>query len=179
MKKIFLFSARILLLVISFGCTKQNANDGWQEFKSDDGGFSVQFPGLPKEEIKNIKPFPAHLFIYKPNETNSYIVIYSDVPPQPDPRGPEKVFDDARVAILGKDRKPLQEISITNNDYVGREMEWEPNYANKNNGEAFTIAHFFVTKKHFYEVLAHMPSADRFSTNYWYFLNSFRLLDPK
>jgi hypothetical protein len=66
---------------------------------------------------------------------------------------------------------------ITLNGYKGREIEWEPNYVNKENGEAFAIVHLFVTKKHFYEIQAVMPSADRFSTNYWRFLNSFQLLD--
>jgi len=169
----------ISVVAFCFGCSKQNAGSNWKTFRSEEGEFSVLFPGVPKEEIRNTKPFPAHMFIYKVDETTSYVVTYCDVPEQPDPRGPHKIFEDARETILGKDGKPLQEVPIVLNGYSGREMEWEPNYANKKYGEAFAIAHFFVTKKHFYEVFAGMPTQDRFSTNYWHFLNSFKLETKK
>jgi hypothetical protein len=90
-----------------------------------------------------------------------------------------KVFDDARETILGKNGKPLRESPITLNGNAGRELEWEPMFKNNGYGGGFAVAHFFVTKKHFYEVVAAMPSSDRFSTNYWRFLNSFQLLDAK
>ncbi len=182
--KIFSLTFLITVTAIIFcqGCSKQNAENtgnNWETFTSEEGGFNVYFPGLPEEEIKDTKPFPAHLFIFKANETNSYIVIYSDVPKQPDPRGPDKVFEDARDAIMGRDAKPLQEISITNHGYAGREIEWEPKYKDGKYGEAFAVARFFVTKNHFYEVMVGVPTQDRFSTNIWYFLNSFKLLDTK
>ena len=137
------------------------------------------FPGSPEEQINDNKPFPAHLFIFKENETNSYVVIYSNVPNRPDPRGPDRIFEDARDATIGKEAKPLQELSITNNGYTGREIEWEPKYKDEKYGQAFAVAHFFLTRNHFYEVMVSVPAQNRHATNIWYFLNSFKLSDVK
>jgi len=169
----------ILAMVFCFGCSKQKGANEWQSFTSQVGGFSVLFPGTPTQETKNQKPFPAHIVGYKPDETTTYAVVYSDVPRKPDPRGPNKIFDDSRQAAVGKNGKPLHEIPITLDGYSGRELEWEPVYKNTNFGYGFAVAHFFVTKRHFYMVMAQVPSGERFSTNYWRFLNSFQLLDLK
>ena len=169
----------ISAVIVCFGCAKQKPASEWPMFTSQEGGFGVRFPGTPTQETKNIQPFPAHLFEYKANEITPYVVVYSNVPAQPDPRGPDKIFADARQTLLGKSGKPLQEIPITLNGNSGRELEWEPAYNDTNYGEGFAVAHFFVTPKHFYMVMVTMPSSDRFSTNYWRFLNSFQLLDGK
>jgi hypothetical protein len=86
MKMFFLFCFVTVLTIIYSGCSRQNNSNNWKIFSSEEGGFSVLFPSSPKEEVKNTKPFPAHLFIYKLNETTSYVIIYSDVPPTPDTR---------------------------------------------------------------------------------------------
>jgi hypothetical protein len=168
-----------LAVIFSLGCSKQKGANEWQTFTSQQGGFSLLFPGTPTNETKYIKPFQTHTIAYKPDETTTYGVVYIDVPSHPDPRGPDKIFDDTRQAALGKNGKPLHEIPITLDGYSGRELEWQTFYTDKKYGVAFTVAHLFVTKKHFYMVMAVMPSSERFSTNYWRFLNSFQLLDAK
>lgn len=73
-----------VLATLAFSaCSKKTAVDG-EEFVSEDGGFSVVFPGEPTEDVQ-VEPSPVGdititLFSYDVDDNNGYAVMYMDFP---------------------------------------------------------------------------------------------------
>lgn len=96
------------------------------------GGFSVRFPGTPKETTSNAKSAVGELKVftatYAASDGNTYLVSYTDFPAgtvRPDDH--KAMLDGARDALRGKDGKVLEEkdTEVGPGKHAGRELELE------------------------------------------------------
>lgn len=165
--------AAIMTTVICWGCSKQNV--GWNKFNSQEGEFSVLFPGQPKEGVENAYLKVLHTVVYEEDKRIAYMVFYSDVGKQLLKDGADKFYDNARSGIIATSGNILlSEKAITLGEISGREME-----VKVNNDEYFSVVRVFLSNDRLYQVIVTVPKENRDSTNILYFLSSFRLSAAK
>lgn len=145
--------------------------NNWKTFTSQEGNFSVLFPGEPKEVTQSKLFLKVHAFVCDANRKTSFLVSYTDFPKKLHVSPTDKLYDDARNGGLGKDGKLLQEKSITVEGFPGREIQ-----AEKNDGKSFVVDRYFLAADRMYQVAVVVPKQDQASTNISYFLASFSLL---
>ena len=70
----------MLGVIVLAGC---GGEAGWREFRSVEGRFAIQLPGVPSEQSQNIitefGPIEAHVFLVDRAEVG-YLVSYADYP---------------------------------------------------------------------------------------------------
>jgi hypothetical protein len=101
----------------------------WKDFKSSDGGFSVLFPGTPKEntwvQSYEDKEFTTHGFqVTSPNA--EYVVRYTDFPVRVDaPERTQAILDAVRTDTIEKDKgQLLKEAPESIAGKQGRYISW-------------------------------------------------------
>jgi hypothetical protein len=101
----------------------------WKQFRSVDGGFSILFPGEPKETIQvqsfQEQQFSTHLFqLLSPNA--EYEVSYVDFPVRVDEQEKiEGTLDGIRTDTIEKDKgRLLKESPLTIAGRPGRYINW-------------------------------------------------------
>lgn len=145
--------------------------NNWKTFASQEGNFSVLYPGEPKEETQSKLFLKVHAFVCSANRKTSFLVSYTDFPEKLHVSPTDKLYDDARNGGLGKDGKLLQEKSITVEGFPGREIQ-----AEKSDGKIFFVDRYFLAANRMYQVAVVVPMQDQASTNISYFLDSFSFL---
>ena len=162
-----------LTALISCGCSKEHDNS--KPFTSQEGEFSVCFPGKPKEDISNADLKVLHRF-YVESEGAAYFVLYGDVPEQRIKVGAETIYNEVRNGIPTTGGKLLAEKPITATGVLGRELI----YVKKNEGNTY-VQRLFLTKKRFYQVMVVLPVGNerKASTDIVHFLDSFSFVNDK
>jgi TonB family protein len=97
----------------------------WKEYKSETGGFSIMFPGTPREEAQKLKDGGHEVNIRTLNlhEMAIYSVMYLDNPPSA-PQNPDAArvmldYSVKQAAPMFK-AEPLEEVEITLDGHPGR-----------------------------------------------------------
>jgi hypothetical protein len=99
----------------------------WKKFSSDEGKFSVWFPGIPDltndvVTVSNIDlPLPCY-FIW--NRQNEYAVNYTDLPKNLEKLKPEQLLDISQKAVGIEVGKIVYQKNIEFANYPGREFEY-------------------------------------------------------
>jgi hypothetical protein len=104
--------------------------NSWKKFASDEGKFSVWFPGTPEETAQPlhnlIGEIDAHSFVVKADIQDFYAVVYGDIPPTVDLQDPSNLFDKAQAMEANQNGsgKIVFQQEIKLKDYPGREFEF-------------------------------------------------------
>ena len=121
MKKNFLYL--ILVATILVGCQLTSS----KTYTSDEGGFSVSFPGSPAQDAQNVNtPVGAivmHTFLIEKSDY-AYMVAYSDYPESLVSQTPaDAILSGARDgAVANVQGRLVSETFISLQGYLGREM---------------------------------------------------------
>ena len=91
MKRILISVALLLVAAVA-------AAAEWRNVKSEEGNFSIRFPGEPKPSKQNVATAAGNLTVYvlsldSDKGKTAYIVTYNEMPP---PKDPEAALDAAR-----------------------------------------------------------------------------------
>ena len=120
------------LVVLLLGTSAAAAQPAGEVFSPRDGGFSVRFPGRPKDSTQTAKSRLGDLRVftatYATGEGNVYLVSHTDFPPgATKPENRATLFDGVRDGLKGKDGKVLSEkdAEIGPNKLAGRDIELE------------------------------------------------------
>ena len=102
------------------------------------GGFSIEFPGKPKEGNQTTTTAVGELKVYTAtyatSEGNIYLVSYTDFPPEAiKPEIHATLFDGIREGLKGKDGKVVSEerVTIGDDEVPGREIVIEKESVNQ------------------------------------------------
>lgn len=154
--------------------TSPTAN--WQPFSSKVGGFTVQMPGQPKEEVeRGSKPNESDTYSYILDKGNSaYFISYYDLPNTIPAGKTREFFDSVRDgAVRGSKARVLNERDVRlDNQHSGRQVRYVDS-----EGVTYHMRLYLVNKRLYLTLVAIAqgentkltPDADRF-------LNSFKLL---
>jgi hypothetical protein len=169
-------AAMLLLSSPSF----RNAHEPtWEEFRSDEGGFSVLMPGTPTPNTVTVA-LPSglrqsHTFSATDDEMNTYLVAYSD-----SPRTKSKdvatgaLFDKIREGLLiAQEGRLLGEASVSLDGNPGRALTIE------RRDDVIVTWRLFVVGERFYQLSAEVRTKETDPHAVSRFLNSFTLLPIK
>lgn len=151
----------------------------WSEFTSAPGGFTVQMPGAPKDQVQSVAQATGDLTVHNftvEDGNNAYIVSYVDFPSGAIAQSEaDTVLDSTVDGSVSSGKGTLKSKSaITQGGYPGRLAE----FTTAANGQvpATSIkAHYYLVKDRLYQVLAVAP-LDRLPAEVDKFLDSFKLL---
>ena len=97
----------------------------WKEFHSDDGGFRIDFPGVPKLNTYESTDFHYHLVsLVDTQNGTTFLVAFGDWPDavMKSLTGPEQMLDKLSEPFLGMG-KVMQQKKVQLNGHPGRELE--------------------------------------------------------
>jgi WD40 repeat protein len=141
------------------------AADAWKPFTSREGGFTISFPGTPKESVAGLNG-ENHLTIFRRGD-NRFLVSYEDLPPEVAARGAKALYADI-AAQFGEGKKSQRDIELAGQP--GLELVLKESYPLP--GE--NVRRLFLVKGRAYEVDVYdyggLTPEDRKK-----FLDSFRL----
>lgn len=120
MKKIMFL---IIVIIFITGCVEKE----WEEFRDEDGKFSVMLPGNPEKTTTQINTeigvIDLNMFMYE-DYNAVYMVAYSDFPlGHIESKGVQQLLDDARDGAVRDINGELINEKITEiNGYPGRSL---------------------------------------------------------
>lgn len=125
MRKVARLGALVVVAGLLFSCA-----GGWTEFRSLEGGFSIDMPGTPKKQTESVPTaagtITAHLFTQE-RMNDGYMAGYSDFPKQLIKASPPATLlkggRDGAVANVGG--KLLGDKMITLDGHPGIEFDFE------------------------------------------------------
>ncbi len=156
----------------------QVAQQGWQQFSSPDGGFSVLMPVTPTQKRQttdgSMMQLDAYHFTASLEEGQvTYSVSYTDFPQEMAEFPPDLLLDslssrfttDRKIKLLNQQDTRLGE-------YPGKEFNFEAP------GETLVKYRAYLVKQRLYQVITEIPKAreSALSTDVERFVNSFQLL---
>ena len=105
-----------------------NSPQAWKEYSSDEGGFSILFPGDPSQETKVLEAAQGvqfNLHIHKLKALAEYSVMYADYHiPMGDPTVAKNVLDQgAKGAVASVNSQLLELKEITLDGHPGRYLK--------------------------------------------------------
>jgi hypothetical protein len=150
-----------VVLVATAGCGQD-----WQTQSSPDGKYSINMPGSPRKETRNLGTIGFNALVSEQSD-GVYMVAYSDIPP-----GTPVSLDGAVDGILrSQNGKLLRSTSVIIRGHVGKEFEIELSQPKK----GFACGRLLFFNNRLYQILA-MGERHRLSDpDVQKFLNSFRL----
>jgi hypothetical protein len=107
------------------------ANVGWQEYKAQDGSFTVQMPGKPSESVQN-QSTPAgdyrmHLAMAAYKHNGAFITAYADYPSNYSNVPAQSLLDLASQGAMSRSSATLlSKKNISLDGYAGLELEMLP-----------------------------------------------------
>jgi hypothetical protein len=162
-----------LLILFCRGASAADAPAKWQTFVSEEGGFSVLFPGTPRPIVDPPDPngTKSHQFLVELGRT-AYIVGYTDYK-----FGtfvghtPQQVLDNARDKLVkGQPVKLLEDKAIALAGRAGREVAFEEK-------DGFTqIYDLYLVGDRLYQVISAGPKGHDKSAAAIRFRDSFRFI---
>jgi TM2 domain-containing membrane protein YozV len=160
--------------------TRAAAATGRGSFSSEEGGFSVLFPGTPNENSQSVQtaagPIELTMFLFE-DGTGAYLVGYSDYPDKIiASASSEQLLDNAIRGGMGNTGGILvgQE-SIAIDGYPGKEISFRVPSSRQMPGGGKGMARYYLMGNRLYQVLI-VTGADRDRKDFVRFLDSFRLL---
>lgn len=82
--KLWIMSMVLSVVLVMTGCSSGNKIDESGVFVSDDGEFSVVFPGKPEESVEKMETevgdVETYIFLYQDAENVAYLLSYADYP---------------------------------------------------------------------------------------------------
>jgi hypothetical protein len=170
----------VIAVILMSVCSLLNAKQlNWQEFRSNEGGFSVLMPGVPTPSKVTVNTASgvkeANTFTLNDKNLDEYIVAYSKYAETNSKEvSTDKLFDNIRDGILlVQQGKLLSEAAITLDGYSGREIAVE-----RPDG-VITRGRFYVVGNRFYQLSARAKMNEREPEAMKRFLDSFKLLPIK
>jgi hypothetical protein len=164
----------VIVAVTLMGCGLSS----WKTFTSDEGSFSVSFPGSPQQDVQNVNTAVGAIAMYTfmvEKSDSAYMVAYSDYPPSlVNETPPDVILSGARDgAVANVQGRLLNEVFISLQGHMGREITVETAGA-----EAFARVRIYLVGNRMYQIMAltstEDASKDEDITNY---LNSFFVLE--
>ncbi len=149
-----------------------------ESFRSDSGGFSIQMPSSPDEEVRTVEstvgPVEAYLFTADQGNNGVFMVTYADYPESLfEEKSPTDLLDAARDGgVAASGGKLLAEESITLDQYPGRYLTVE--FAN---GAGQSKVYVYLVGRRLYQILWTGPQARASFDAVDTYLNSFELLE--
>jgi hypothetical protein len=158
---------------------------GWQVYRSDDGDYSVQFPGKPAVTAQKANSTVAgeidiHVATFRRAANEDFVVLYNDYPEGRAPTGDlEKLYDNARLGGLANSGggRLASERKVVLGDLSGREIKIDVPAA-KVAGGGVIQARYFLKDGRLYQVIYRGPKAKAKADEVAAFLDSFRLTEP-
>jgi hypothetical protein len=146
----------------------------WKRFTSDEGKFSVWFPGVPDLtndviSVSNVSVSQPCYFVW--NRQNEYAVIYSDLPKNLERFKPEQKFDISQKAVGAKLGKIVYQKNIEFANYPGRDFEYAVDGKIKYSGRVRLI----LVGDRLYGLIVIFWTGDPHTADRDTFLSSFRL----
>ncbi|WP_052672210.1 CHAT domain-containing protein [Aliterella atlantica] len=145
----------------------------WQEFSTQEGGFSVLLPGKPQQETKPIEPGSGTLNnFFVDLKYGTYGVSYADFPNasnQLDPKQVDDLLNSVRDSAVGKG-KLLTDRNITLDGYKGKEIEYV------SAGLTYKTRIYWVKQRLYQQIV--VLANPKLAANSDRFFNSFKLLAP-
>lgn len=150
----------------------------WQQFSSQEGGFTILMPGIPTQKKTSmggeVLSIEGHMFkVALENDSISYTVFYADFPSEMAQLPSELILSSIASALSSqKDLKVLSEQDISLGSYPGKEFRLE------NPGKAIVRHRVYWVKQRVYQVAVETPldKEQALSSDVEKFFNSFQLL---
>lgn len=178
MKKLHLLLT-ILLSVALAGLTACGEIT-WETFTSEQGGFSVQMPGTPKEETQSmdVGVSTMTLYLYTIQSGSSvYVASYAEIPEELlqflDPETMLPLVAESAFGGIGGAIDDQREITL--GEYTGLEATGTATFEGI---EATIRGRFFIVDNKLYQLFAAVPSGQS-TDDVDTFLNSFSLLEAE
>jgi hypothetical protein len=144
----------------------------WQTYTSQDGGYSVELPGKPHEEIRRVPgPTTSVLMRYvatqAPDRSGVFGVAYLDLPPAiQDPRAAAAQMECTPQRLKGQ---LLSKYDVNVQGYRGREYKVQRE-------QGVTTVRTLLVGRRIYELIVNAPSQNEGGEVRERFLSSFKLL---
>ena len=117
-----------LAVFVVFALAGCQADVGWREFRSTEGGFSVMLPGRPEEQSQMTATvfgtIESVVFLVDKGDSG-YLTSYADYPPELVQGSPiEVILDGISVGILSQSGGTLvRSLKIQMGEFEGRQLE--------------------------------------------------------
>ena len=148
----------------------------WQEFTSDEGGFSVLFPAAPRAETQPVNTVAGTIQMHNHTATGGafeYAVSYADYPEWIAQADPTAALDGAvEGAAANVDGSIASHESIRLSGYPGRDVTIEARQACV---EATVRTRIYLVGKRLYMVVVVAPRDQYSESDATAYLDSFRL----
>lgn len=175
MKKILKVSIPICLwLLFLTGCTTNNTPT---EYKTEAGGFIVNFLGVPQEEKKAVDTAMGSIDmnIYSVSKDDiAYVISTNDYPEQfVKSKNTKDILNDSRDGILSNTKgKLLYESDIQLEQFPGKELKYEVA-----EGAGITRQRIFLVNQRLYQISVSTGSEEKYSKEINNFFDSFKLIN--
>lgn len=172
--RICLMTAAVALSALA-GCT---GADGWREFRSEQGGFSIMVPGrLEQQSQRTATAFgtiEAEVFLVDHGDVG-YLISYADYPQALVDESPtDVILDGASLgAVSDSGGKLLTVTKISLGDHAGRELE-----ISSPGGEAMIRLRLFLVGNRLYQISVLARVDVDVTEETARFFDSFQLLPP-
>ena len=174
-KKIAGFAAGFIIVYVLIHVFKGSDKlDQFQEFRSDEGRFTVMMPGKPKTDNQTLESpvGKINMVMFTAGSSKAgCFVAYADYPEQLiSSTDPQKLLEGAKNgAIANVKGKLISEASIDFHGFPAKEVNIEiPN-------KAFVTARFILTSPRFYELMFIAPKDIGHEDDIRQFFNSFKI----
>jgi hypothetical protein len=157
--------------------TPAGTSGSWETFASEDGGFSVLFPGKPTESSNTMNSelgeLTLHTFSYSNSNGQGYNVSYNDYPTDTVNEDSKDVLNGV-VTGVGKTNTLVTQQTTTQQGHPGVVAEFEAP------GSNYIFYKGIMVKNRLYQLAVVTPAADK-ETNKpdaMKFIDSFELTNP-
>lgn len=149
----------------------------WEEFTSEEGGFTVMMPKTPTHETSEIPtaigPVTMHTFSASNNNKWAYMVIYSDYDAESvSAADPSTMLEGARDGVMKQlGGKIVIDRDLTIGGYPGKEVE-----VVTSDKQFRCRARLFLVDNRLYQVIAVVPGKAKLTKDAEKFLESFKIM---
>lgn len=150
-----------------------------QEFKSQEGGFSIMTPYALKETTQTVDTQIGKIeihFFSADQSGKSFVVVYSDYPSEVvKASDPEQILDGSRDGAIDNVKGELiSETRISLHEYPGRDLTIS--VQDKNGQALFMRGRIFLVENRLYQIMAIVTKGNENNSEINDFLQSFKLL---
>lgn len=159
--------------------TPGSANFSWQEYKAEDGSFSVQMPTKPIEtehsQSTPAGPMQMHIMMGDMKAQGAYVIAHMEYPPNSQSVSPDMLLDFAvQRAVSNAGATLVSKREITLDGYQGIEVEMTVP-PEKAPGGGRAVCQIYLAAPRIYMLFVGGPESSEVYKNRAKFLNSFKL----
>jgi hypothetical protein len=154
----------------------------WQEFKSAGGGYSIDLPAAPRQDMAKIagqhgpvQPGVTYEGTILVGRLEEYSIVFADIAPMVRATSTDEQLLDEMVKGMDEGEPPVKVRSsraITVSGFPGRELDLDI-------GGQQHLARVVVAKTRLYTLVAGGPLASRAGPRARRFIDSFKVTDPR